>query len=1020
MSGLSTKGQFFVVATVFIAIALTAIVAYLEIPEDISYDAFYNEENLLNSVNIVQKSINNLLKSSYSTWWNPYYKERIKIVLNETKNSESNFINYAVNVDFPDDIDTSSVRLIDGNARMPYNVYWTNESGRVGDITFQTAIDRGEKKTLYLYYNKESDTDILDRGESDTANIRMDEFATNITINTQNYQAVLNKSLGGAIISITAKNIVDNLVYNQEGGYRIQSMFICNGTKYMQENDTTPLITVLQNTSNLLALRITGNHTILSGREFYTQDQLYYSDRIKINEKIRWTDNINCQAGPNNTLIAKIAIDATNIDTYKDNDTTGTGTYEAYNDRPGAWADYSYSQAGVSLIIHNESKFASFKRTSSATNKSSELILLNNTILTAQTVEYSYTIYPHRKDWTELQNYYNLTNISQVYGPESYSTYTANLKNSLKSGLSTIGYTISIDIASNEITQTYRNQKDWYNGTFLPNYRKIMQLFAPVSAFNYPVKFSAYLEKNVDYNSLFVSDDAANILATQIISANQTSSFNVYCQNPVSTNYNNYTYYTFNPDGRNFTATITLDTANTFNTSIEYPNGTCIVCNVTLSATTSYLVDASTIKGFYKIAINRTDDKYFQVSTTLPYTVLYNQRLRCKATDTIEPLYFHALENSTQVNISVKALSSNANARIKTLDGDILLENNTITSGTTYNFIVPVKQYKNGQDYFLEYQTNGDVEITLNGNVSYALATNYSHFIDYDAPKLDLMFRDNIEKSKRYYIYYDKDEYRNPLNFTTDLSINKNLFQVNNTFLSWDFDNYNFSFKNGPNWFASDDKWLTDFGNSSNVASTSNTTLTSFEILESGPVRARVRAIGNTTPQVVYYFNIFAYQKFITVEAEASNLTQNDITTGPFWRVNNTQDNSFYAVNDEIDEDAYVGLYTIDKTNFTGTTINWVGKRNNNTLMAMVMSSAEIVPSNRSAQIVLDRITIALTPSKKSEFHLFFEEYTNLTRWDSVRNFAEFIQNPYNMNKEITIATVDAKSKNTNIEGKII
>ena len=1017
MYGLSTKSQFFIVSVVFIAITLAAITIFLRIPEDIGPEDFYLEENILTSIDIVQKSINKLLLSTYADWWDPYYQERIKITLNETKNSESNFINYIVTIDLPDDIDVPSMRLVQNGYRIPHDVYWTAEGIRVGEINFQTSITKGERKNLYLYYNREPEVAFLDKSVSDNKNIRVVESASNFTINSPNYEVIIDKNAGGVIVSLKSKNIFTNLVYNISN-YKIQSMFTCNGTVYAQEDDIDPTITVVQNDTNLVILRVTGDHGIYPGRQFFSQNQFYYPDKIKIAENIRWTEDINCESGTENFLMAKFVMNASTITMYKDNDTTTTEDYDTY-DRPGPWIDYYYATAGTGLIIPNESQFILIKRTSSSTNKSSELILLNNTILTAGTFDYSYEIYPHRNTWTELEKYYNLTGIHSTSSGETFETFFSNQRNALERSLSNRGYTTSITTSSEEIFQTYRNQKEWYNKTFLPNYRKVLNLFTTENVFDYPVVFTTYLEKDIDYNSLFISDDSAQILPTQIITPNQTSSFNVYCQNQDSPLYSNYTYYMFNPDGENFTTTITLDASSPFNATISYPNGTCLVCEDTFTSTKTYSVTTNS-KGFYRLDIsNKTDNKYFQMSTSLPYSVLYNQRIRCKASGS-EKMYFHLPENTTQINVSVKALNSNANARIKDLEGNILKQNNSISLGTTYEFLVTQKKERNGNEYYLEYETSGDVEIFWGSNLHRPISTDYRYFVNYDKPLLELIFQKDIANSERYYIYYDRNEYREPLSFDTDLVVDISNNQVNNTFFSWDFDDNIFRFKGGENWFDSTDKWLTDFGNSSGVNRAGSATLTNIEIIETGPIRARIRAESGTNPNVVYYFNIWSKQNFITVETEVADSIEFDLTTGPFWRINKTGETDFYAIYDNIDEDRFSNLYTIDRSDFAGKNVNWFGKRNNITTLAYLVPSKQIFPSNQTAKITIDRMTIALPSSQKNEFYIYIDEYTNLTRWDNVRNYAQFLESPYTLTDDITTADVTSKSKFVTIIGKII
>ncbi len=1019
---INKKSQFFIISAVFIALALTTIITYLSMPNELSFQSFNSEQSLMSRTQALGDSIISVMDNIYDSWWDPLLTQRIKIVLKEENNIEFNSFTQRIITNFPEDTDEESIRVIEDNKEIPFSLIWLDLRNKIAEISFQTSISRGGKKEIFVYFSKKTDSKHIESPSYDSK-INVIENSTDIIINTNHYEAKLNKTRGGMLYYLSPKNYDNNLIINNED-YGVQSIFECNNTEYKQSSESNPTINIFNNGPVMVNIRVSGEHGIAPGREFYTQDYYFYPDTIRIKTNVRWAENINCEASEDNFIFDRISFNGSTLLGgqlyYKDNNTNLFENYDYVEDRPGDWIDYYHEKQGVGIILMNKTGYFSFYRNSTSSVKFSDLIGMNNTKFSPSSIEYEYVLYPHRGQWEKTRDYNILYNKSQIIENESFVDFFKSKENMIKNSFSQKGFSTYLSTSISEVEQSFNHDITWYKGDFTPNSRKVFKVYSKHQVQNFPIKISSNLPKGFDANSLLLSDKSGKKITTQIITdgiiANY-SEFNVYCQNPDSIDYNNYTYYLFNHDGRNFTIGIDLEETSDFNVSIYYPNKSTIINKDNINTDKIYEIQSQNYKGFYKVVISKkNDNKYFRINSSLPYLILYNNRIRCKSGDSVKKIFFHVPENIKNIKINVSAYDSGARIKIKDLDGNILAENNTIYANTKYSFEIPIKEYAYGKTYYLEFETSGSVEIIFDDSMHSSKSTNKDYYIDYDKPKINLLFFDSLIGSKKYGIYYnvntseEEHEIMEPISFESDLVVNETKKIVNNSYFSWDLKNNVFTYRNSTNFFQTTDKWLTDFGNSSWIESAASTSLNNIEFIEKGPVRVRIKATSSTTPKVIYYFDIYAHQKFIKTTIIPETLSENDLTIGPFWNLNNTETRIYTNYDNGVETFSSENL--TDKSFLAGKTFNWFGKRSNNILASIIAQSSSIYPSNKSFYANNNLLTIALPANQNNTIYFFIDDYSNTTQWDNVKYLRNVLISPPKTSTFLFKTMINGDSKN--------
>ncbi len=1022
------KSQFFIISTVFIALALTTIITYLTLPNELSFQSFNSEQSLISRTEALGNSIISVMNNIYDFWWSPISTNRIKIVLKEENNLQFNSFTQIAQIDFPDDVDEESIRVIEEQKELPFSLRWLDLRNKIAEICFQTSISKGEEKKIFVYFNKKTDENHIESPKY-LSQISINENTTDIIINTNHYEAKINKSAGGMLYYLSPKNYHQNLITNGKE-YSIQTIFQCNNTEYKQSSENKPTITIITSGPVMANIRVSGEHGIAPGREFYTQDFYFYPDIIKIKTNVRWAETINCQASENNFIFDRINLNGSTLLGgslyYKDNNTNIWDTYDYVEDRPGDWIDYYHSKQGIGILLINKTGYFSYYRNSTSENKFSDLIIKNDTLFQPSSVEYEYILYPHREQWEKTRDYNFLNNKSKVLTNESFEEFFKDKEDFIKNSFSQKGFSTYLSIDTETVDQKYNYDTNWYRNDFTPNTRKVFKVYSKYQIQNFPLEVSGYFLKGIDANSLLISDESGRKITTQITTENipsSTSEFNIFCQNPESIDYSNYTYYLFNYDGKNFTLGVDLEESANFNVSIFYPNKSAIIDNDVINTDKVYSIQSQNYKGFYKVVISgKNDNKYFKINSTLPYLVLYNKRIRCKSNDGVKKLYFHLPQNVKNIKINISSYDSNSRVKIKDLNGNIIAENNTIYANTMHSFNVPIKKYVNGKTYYLEFETSGSIEIVFDDTMYSSKSSSDEYYINYDKPKINLLFFDSLIGSKKYGIYYNTNDTEEehsiltPLSFKSDLIINETNKIVNNTFFSWDLKNNIFLYKNSSNFFQSSDKWLTDFGNSSWKNFAASTTLNNITFIEKGPVRARIKATSNTNPKVIYYFDVYAYQKFIKVTAIPETTSENDLTIGPFWDLNNTELNIYTNYDNGVEVFSQENL--TDKSSLAGKNYNWFGKRSNNILVSIISPSSSIFPSNKSFYANNNLLTIALPGNQNNSVYLFVDDYDNITQWENVKYFRNILINPPKINTLLFKATISGDSKNVKFKSE--
>jgi hypothetical protein len=781
------KSQFYIISIILIILAIATIVILLTIPTQLSPLALGEIEKISADITFLKNYIMNVKRSIARDWLNPFLEKRDLIQIKNNEYERKEWIVRAF-YDFPDDVDTNSIRIENEIGEIPIQIKWINIANRTGELTFIDNFPKYSTKKYYLYYTNAT-TYSLGNGDYKKL-VNVFENSTQITIETIRYKVVLNKSRGGAIDEFYLKpNLTQNFIYNQ-ANWSFQSLFDCNNNIYAQSNGINISLEVIENGPLLALIKVIGMHGNATIPESFTQYQYYYPDYVIIEEELNLTQDYTCTSlyyGYRATVNYSV------VSNY--NDGNNNGNADNPNINPDGWMDFyrSDNYFGISLIFENTSQFTNFTLATGGAPSYRYFIskVRNTSTINKGVYQFKILIYPHFGNNQNASYFFNLTNRSFVLTKiktEELIQKLQGLTNLIQTLNLERGFQSSFTTDKIKRIEIYNGQSDWINTSL--NKRIGFYLKSNYLTKLFPIEIDVEFTSDVNPNSIFVTTKGGDFIRSQVSTDNyeESSKFDVNLTNPTGAAINYY-FYTYNIDGRNFNVTAIFNGGVTI--SVYYPNGSCTnICNFAATSGNPILVQANSIAGKYKIITTLNSGTNLSMISTLPKIVLANQTFYIKGDSNNSLLFYVPRTNTSTTNFNITLNCPSASncyeVTLKTYDGVNLTTTYVNSAGKK------IAEYalneEGGSFYFLEFKNLISVsylQIQFNGTSNYTSSENY-YWINIDNPKLKLILQKNFDVDvNMIYVYYSNDSKISVTKPTLNIQLIN--FTIVNDYFYWKF-----------------------------------------------------------------------------------------------------------------------------------------------------------------------------------------------------------------------------------------
>jgi hypothetical protein len=368
------KAQFFVIAVIMIALALSLLISYLVIPSQFEYPQLEMERITFERIGLIKESIGRISRSLQSEWWDVSFARRMRIEVKEGGGSDFWQRSFSISkeIDFPNDVDPLSIRLVSSQGKeIPSQVIWKDYARKIGELVFLYDFEPFQSTEFWIYFNLLGD-EIEKELPSYPKLVNLTQINGEIRIETPRYRATI---INGTLSRLYVKQFIyQNLIYDSGVEY-FQSRWRC--TEWYTQNYDIPSVEVIEEGPNLVALKISGSHRNSAGEalsgESYVQYQYFYPDFIKIKEKLTLLEEKSPTDCPGRFEYEYFF--ATRYSSVNSNISQISPGTEPESDHleqlvnPGAWYAYYHLDAskGIALVIENSTQFSGYYHLSDST-----------------------------------------------------------------------------------------------------------------------------------------------------------------------------------------------------------------------------------------------------------------------------------------------------------------------------------------------------------------------------------------------------------------------------------------------------------------------------------------------------------------------------------------------------------------------------------------------------------------------------------------------------------------------------
>lgn len=145
------KSQFYLISAIVIVLSLSVIAGLFRLPEEITVSQMPTNER---APLAFKKSLDYLKRTNLKTiaeWGSLAKDHRKKITVKENDNATLNTLSF--NLDFPDNIDPNSIKILEGNREIPYILEWIDREEKSSRIFIRDEIRSFQETNYEVFAN---------------------------------------------------------------------------------------------------------------------------------------------------------------------------------------------------------------------------------------------------------------------------------------------------------------------------------------------------------------------------------------------------------------------------------------------------------------------------------------------------------------------------------------------------------------------------------------------------------------------------------------------------------------------------------------------------------------------------------------------------------------------------------------------------------------------------------------------------------------------------------------------------
>ena len=896
---MNKKGQFFIISTVVMAIALTTIIGLLTIPLQLTTTSLTSQTRDLNDMRTAVNNLKTLTNSLYN-YWPAEQTMMTEFTAKDYNDYDALNNNFIIRLGIDDYAVDNSFALY-SNGRIILATFSQNSNGTL-IISFKDTILKGEEKEYRVFYSVMTDSQRALTNSAENSNY--EDNATHVKYESPNYLVLMNKTTG-LITDLKIKGYSNDLITYM--GARVT-----NATDYTQDGMAAE-VAVLKYSNNVLLVNSSGriNNT------YVTQLYSFHPGIISVNQEYEILT-----FGLYN--LSYVINATTELDSLAYQDTIIAGIIQPAEASFGSDKYYTVfrnNNTGFGILYSQESTTSVITGTGTDTR----VQLTNNDYSTTGIVRQEIIIVPYYNGYnysiTAGKNFANNPAVAYNYTKNEYlKTVWQQFDNFLKSSLNSFDFVTSQNNTLNPQIIIGKNN----NPSSIPFECNTLSFY------------------NKDLNTLEITNNNGLTAPYGITTQNYHNisylgfnTVNNAGEGIASTNYS-----LMNPYGNDFTITVSFNSEtvdDAIAATVYAPNNTIVNITTIIPAnpenweTREVLVSGFNVSGVYTLNL-AGDNSVFTASTTLPL-ISAKAPLIINATLT-QQIYFELGKTET---LTTTDINSNA-PRITINNTDRTIINNTGSFTNAINHTY----YTNTPYYLL--MTPGVMKISADLNLG---LKNY-----YLSPENDVTYviSDRV-LGKNYYYLNSSDSTTIKTVQYSNMSYSDSLKELNNSLYSWDFDDEEFTLAGSDNWFHGGDFYACT--GTYAACTTETTSFTYNSLIENTTLFKSALFTSNVITPIITMNNNTDLFKLKLV-----NNADDDYTFGLEMRVNGNNDEYYKTSFNK--EGALTGTEFFHYSNLTSSEWNYIAKNDSNNVLGLFFQSNDLKQANNVLIINDDYLRIGL------------------------------------------------------------
>lgn len=925
---MNKKAQFFIISTVVMAIALTAVITLLTIPTELTTDDLRSQTRDIFELQELVSNFRIITNSMYKLW--PLEQTmRTSFTIKNYKNYTISNNNVIVKVDVNDYAVSETFELRDDEGGL--TAYFSTLDNETMIVNFKNSFNALQSKKFFLYYNKISDS--LNTLRQEEKVIKVEETNTELSYKSPYYEAVFNKTSGVLKnLTITGSSDVSNGFYAD---------ITRKGDSYNQSNKLNAELNIISLTGNELVINISLplNSSYVTQLYHLTPRMIVLEQRFEIDWLIEAGGSEDLQEF-NLSYVINTTRESLAYKTYTNN-SLNQPSEELFN--PSNSHVLFTSETGIG-VIHSQDSLTTYRTDPGLTTR---VQLLNNTLpkgLVKQELIISPFYTNHTNTMGTCLNYNkNPLNSEETLSKTSFVNYlTQPVNKILKSSLNNLIF---------NTTHTRTN-----------NPQVIIARNAQPSHTPFSIKTKTF--NNYDLNTARIQDENGLLKPYSVETRNyhNASMINFFMCNNASEGVSETSFELMNLKGEEFTITINSrsETINDDLTLELYASNNELIKTETITPSTpgsvetnTYTINANNMSGVYELKLSG-DDVQFKSITSLPLISINGKFIINNTSE--EVLFFQTSDDFTLDTSGHSPVGIALNNTLK----ELINTTSPFTKSIQHNYT------KKG-DYYLTIKPGVTmVNTSLNiGCEEYYLTPDY---------EIEYVLLTPVQGVNHYYVNQSeaddtKNYQKSNITYSSDSKI------LTTSLMQWDFDNDEFTYNGSSNWFSSGDFYacVGDYGS----CSEETTSFTFSKIITNSTLLKKALFTSSSIEPIISFYN-----DSNLIGIKLLNNEGDYYTFGINWMINGDEDD-YYKTSFEqegfLNSEEAFSSYEV-KTNDW----NYIGKNDSVNVLGLFFKNEDLKQGSAVLRISDDGVKVSMNEFGDKIIYLYIgDEWSDLER---VRN----------------------------------